>query len=57
VDAGILGYRMYKNGQQFRGGDGIISKGIENTLHNIVRLSRDGMQETDREIIRIMAEC
>jgi L-cysteine desulfidase len=56
VDAGILGYRMYKNGQQFRGGDGILSKGIENTLHNIVRLSKDGMQETDREIIRIMAE-
>lgn len=49
--------QWYKNGQQFRGGDGIISKGIENTLHNIVRLSRDGMQETDREIIRIMAEC
>jgi L-cysteine desulfidase len=56
VDAGILGYRMYKNGQQFRGGDGIISKGIENTLHNIIRISRDGMKETDREIIRIMAE-
>lgn len=56
VDAGILGYRMYKNGQQFRGGDGILSKGIENTLHNIVRLSKDGMRETDREIIRIMAE-
>ena len=27
VDAGLLGFYMYQNGQQFRGGDGIISKG------------------------------
>ena len=29
VNAGILGYNMYKRGQQFRGGDGIVTKGIE----------------------------
>ncbi len=54
VDAGILGFHMYQRDQQFYGGDGIVTKGIENTIRNIGRLSRDGMRETDREIIRIM---
>ena len=54
VDAGILGYNMYRSNQQFRGGEGIVSKGVENTIANIGRLGRLGMRETDREIIRIM---
>ena len=48
---------MYQAGQQFYGGDGILSKGVENTIHNVCRLGRDGMRETDREIIRIMTGC
>ena len=54
VDAGILGFLMFERGQQFYGGDGIVTKGVENTINNIGRLGRDGMKETDREIIRIM---
>lgn len=57
VDAGILGYEMYCEGQQFRGGDGILSKGVENTIQNIGRLGSVGMKETDREIIQIMTDC
>ncbi|MBQ7896206.1 MAG: L-serine ammonia-lyase, iron-sulfur-dependent, subunit alpha, partial [Oscillospiraceae bacterium] len=54
VDAGILGYEMYKNGQQFRGGEGIVTKGVENTIVNVGHLGKYGMRETDREILRIM---
>jgi L-cysteine desulfidase len=54
VEAGILGFYMFEKGQQFFGGDGIVSKGVENTINNIGRLGREGMRETDREIIRIM---
>lgn len=54
VNAGILGYVMYRDGQQFYGGDGIIKKGVENTIDNIARLGRDGMRGTNDEIIRIM---
>ena len=54
VEAGIMGYDMMRSGRQFYGGDGIITKGVENTIRNIGRLARDGMSETDREIIRIM---
>ena len=54
VDAGILGFEMYRNGQQFYGGDGLVEKGIENTIRNISRLGRIGMRETDKEIISMM---
>lgn len=54
VDSGIFGYQMYLEGQQFVGGDGIIVKGIENTIANIGRLGSSGMKETNREIISMM---
>ena len=56
VDAGVLGFHMFRSGQQFRGGEGIVTKGVEETIANIGRLGRLGMRETDREIIRIMTE-
>ena len=56
IDAGLLGLNMYKNGNQFYGGDGIIKKGVENTIATISRLARNGMEETDKEIIRLMME-
>ena len=54
VDAGILGYQMYIRGQQFYGGDGIVTKGVEETLKNVGRLGKEGMKATNEEIIRIM---
>jgi L-cysteine desulfidase len=56
VDAGILGYEMFRNGQQFYGGDGIIAKGVEKTIQNISRLGREGMKKTDKEILQIMLD-
>lgn len=56
VESGILGYEMYKSGNQFHGGDGIVKKGVENTIDNVSRLACAGMKETDREIINIMTE-
>lgn len=57
VESGILGYEMYQNGQQFYGGDGLVVKGVENSIANFGRLGRVGMRETDQEIIRMMTEC
>ena len=54
LDAALLGYLMIKNQQQFRGGDGILQKGAEETIRMVGRLGRDGMRETDREILHIM---
>ena len=57
VEAGILGYFMYVNGQQFYAEDGIVSSGVEDTIHNVCRLGANAMNETDDEIIRIMTHC
>lgn len=60
VDAGIMGWQMIEDEQQFYDGEGIVTKGVENTIHNVGRLGRIGMRETDREILRIMTgqpEC
>ena len=54
VDAGILGYHMYQNGQEFKSGDGIVMKDIESTIRGIGLLGKDGMKETNNEIIRLM---
>ena len=54
VDAGILGYNMYIRGQQFRAGDGIVTNGADKTIRNVGRLGKDGMKETNDEIISIM---
>ena len=54
VEAGILGYFMFKDGNQFHSGDGFIKKGIENTIKAIGSVARVGMCETDKEIIQIM---
>ena len=56
VDTGIFGYEMFKNGQQFYGGDGLVVKGVENSIASFGRLARVGMRETDLEIIRMMTE-
>lgn len=56
VDAGILGYEMYRRaGHQFVDGEGIVRKGVENTIGNVGRLAREGMRRTDEEILNIMA--
>ena len=56
VDAGILGYAMFLEDQQFYGGDGIVTKGADKTVTNVGRLAREGMRETDRTILKIMLE-
>ncbi|MGN1251242.1 MAG: serine dehydratase subunit alpha family protein [Candidatus Spyradocola sp.] len=54
VESGLLGMQMQMQGSEFVGGDGIVVKGVENTIRNVGRLARDGMAETDREIIDMM---
>lgn len=56
VDSGLLAMEMYDAGQQFYGGDGIVMKGVENTIKNVGVLGRHGMKETDRTIIELMTK-
>ena len=52
----LLGYNMCKNGQHFCGGDGIVGCDVEKCIKNVGRLAKEGMRETDEEIIKIMTE-
>ena len=54
VEAGIMGCEMANANKQFYGGDGIVTKGVENTIRNVGVLAREGMSSTDKEIIKIM---
>lgn len=56
VDAGLLGLAMYESGNQFFGGDGIVKNGVEETIRCVGHLARFGMQQTDKEIIKLMLE-
>ncbi len=56
VDAALLGYNMAVNGQFFRSGEGLVKDTVEDTIRSIGRLGREGMKETDTEILKIMVE-
>ena len=56
VDAGLLGYQMWRSGSQFYAGDGIVKKGIENTIRTVGALAHRGMVGTDKEIIQLMIQ-
>ena len=56
VDAGILGYHMFRNNNEFKRGDGIVASNVENTIANVGILAKEGMQQTDRTILRIMVD-
>lgn len=56
VEAGLLGMQMYHHGSQFYEGDGIVTKGVENTILNVGELAREGMKETDKRILQLMTK-
>lgn len=57
IDAGIMGYYMYKNKQQFYAGDGIIAHSVDETIQNIGTLGSQGMLQTNDKIIEMMISC
>lgn len=54
VEAGILGYNMHIRQQSFQPDDGLVGQTPEETIANIGRLGKQGMKETNEEIIKIM---
>ena len=54
VEAGLDGYEMAKVDLGFVNGEGIIGADVEQTIVNVGRMARQGMQHTDEEILNIM---
>ena len=56
VEAGLLGFDLYENGKALHGGDGILKNDVEKTIESVGQLAREGMRETDEEILDIMLD-
>ena len=54
VEVGLLGMQMQHHGTEFYAGEGIVVKGVENTIKNVSDLAKIGMRETDIQIIKMM---
>ncbi|MDO4733109.1 MAG: L-serine ammonia-lyase, iron-sulfur-dependent, subunit alpha [Bacillota bacterium] len=56
VEAGILGYHMFLHDQEFMCGEGIVTKGVDDTIANVGILAQEGMRQTDTTILKIMTK-
>ena len=56
VEAGLLGFDLFEKGKGLHGGDGILKDNVEKTIESVGQLAREGMRETDTEILDIMLE-
>lgn len=56
VEAGLLGFDLYQKGKGLNGGDGILKSDVERTIKSVGQLAREGMRQTDAEILDIMLE-
>ena len=54
VEAGIMGYTMHVQNNNFQPDDGLVGQTPEQTIANIGRLGKQGMKATNEEIIKIM---
>ena len=54
VEAGIMGYTMHVQNNNFQPDDGLVGQTPEQTIANIGRLGKEGMKHTNEEIIKIM---
>ena len=52
----LLSYRQAKSNNSFKNGDGIVKANIDETVHTVGRIARDGMRETDIVILESMIE-
>lgn len=56
VDAAQMGFYMAMKNRRFCPGEGIVKAKIEDTIQSVSRLAKDGMRETDEEILKIMID-
>lgn len=54
IEAGMLGMEMFEHGSQFYDGEGIVIKGVENTIDAIGIVASEGMRPTDEVLIDVM---
>lgn len=56
VDAAIMAHDMAMRDKAFQAGDGLVKANVEETIRDVGRLAREGMRETDIEVLRMMID-
>ena len=54
VDAALMAHKMAEKGMCFQPGEGLTGKDVDETIENIWHLGKEGMKETDIEILKLM---
>lgn len=54
VDAAIMAHYLSMKNQKFNSGDGIVKDSVDKTIRSVGRMAKEGMRETDTEILKIM---
>ena len=54
VDAALLGRKMAEKGSCFQAGEGLTGESADDTIKNIWCLGKEGMKQTDIEILKMM---
>lgn len=54
VESGVMALEMAERGHDFQGGEGIVKATIEDTIHEVGTLCRDGMSVTNEVVLNIM---
>ena len=57
LEAAIMGFELAdEQKSSFKGGDGLVKDDIENTIKTFGKVGKDGMRETDIEILHLMLD-
>lgn len=54
LDSALLALDMAKAGHGFRTGEGLVKPNVESTISAVARVAREGMRETDIEVLNTM---
>ena len=56
LDAAFLSFRMARHQRAFNPGEGVVGEEVEQTIRSVGYIGREGMDETDQEILRVMLQ-
>ncbi len=56
LDAAFLAFRMAQQHRAYGAGEGVVGEDVEQTIRSVGYIGREGMDETDQEILRVMMQ-
>lgn len=56
LDAAMMAHLLALDNKAYLPGDGLVKSNIEDTISSVGRMARDGMKQTDEQILKIMLE-